>query len=161
MKFVLILLAVMPAPAAAQSRNFTIDLQPVGGTLTMTWRVADRAYMGLGLGGGTDEFGHTLRPTGAELFHDLEQILHLDFVGRYKPTARIDVDAGGRLGFGGVRECRASDCLPGGYAGVFAGVFMGSRRWKLGTRILAATVYETPNRDNVLHWEILNVRYSR
>lgn len=160
MRFALILF-LTAASAGAQVRNFTIDAHPIGAELAMGWRAAPATYIGLGLGIFPNTLSNTVRPSDRQDFHDFEQLLFLDLFGRRKPSARVDVDVGVRTGIGGVRACQASDCLPGGYIGAFAAVFIGSARWKLGTRFIGARVWEARYRDDILHWEIISLRYSR
>ena len=161
MKRLLCVLGLVALPCSAQVRTFAIDVRPIGGLISLGWRAAPQKYIGIGLGAGTDEFGYTLRPRDDQDFHDLEQLLYLDLFFRYKPQARFDIDVGLRGGVGEVRACSASDCLPGVFAGGYVGVFAGSARWKLGTRIVAARVIEASYRDNVVHWELISLRYSR
>ena len=162
MKRSLLLLTLVALPCSAQVRTFSIDAHPIGGMISLGWRAATTTYIGLGIGGGTDEFGYTLRPRDKEAYRDFGQYLHLDLFVRHKPRTRLDFDVGLRGGIGEVRECRSSDCLPGAFAGVYAGVFAGSARWKLGTRLIAARVVQSSDqRDNVVHWEVLTLRYTR
>jgi hypothetical protein len=127
----------------------------------MGWRAAPATYVGLGIGIGPNTLSHTARPTDERYYHDFEQLLHLDLFARKKPSRRVDIDVGARAGIGEVRACSASDCLPGGYLGAFAAVFVGSVRWKLGTRLIGARVWEARYRDDVIHWEVVSLRYSR
>jgi hypothetical protein len=162
MKRSLLLLALVALPCSAQVRTFSIDARPIGATITLGWRAAAQTYIGLGLGGGTDELGITLRPRDKEFYRDFGDYLHLDLFVRHKPRSRFDFDFGLRGGIGEVRDCRSSDCLPGVFAGAYAGVFAGSARWKLGTRLIAARVVQSSDeRDNVVHWEVITLRYTR
>jgi hypothetical protein len=162
MKTALLLISLIALPCSAQVRTFSIDARPVGGMLSLGWRAQPGTYIGLGIGGGTDELGKTLRPRNEQAYHDFEQFLHLDLFLRLKQRASLDIDIGLRGGLGGVRECTASDCLPGAFAGVYAGVFVGSARWKVGTRVIAARVVESSSlRDNVVHWDLITLRWTR
>src|SRR6185503_2482872 len=151
MKRSLLLLTLVSLPCSAQARTFAVDARPVGAMISLGWRAQERTYIGVGLGAGTDEFGHTLRPRDDQDYHDLEQLLNLDLFVRYKPRSRFDLDVGLRGGIGEVRNCSASDCLPGVFAGAYVGAFVGSARWKLGTRLVVARVVEASYRDNVVH----------
>jgi hypothetical protein len=161
MKRLLLLLALAATPCLAQVRTFSIDGRPLGGMISLGWRANPGTYIGLGLGGGSDELGVTVRPRNSEDYRDFGQYLHLDLFVRHKPSARLDLDVGLRGGIGEIRECRASDCLPGVFAGAYAGVFFGSAHWKLGTRIIGARVTEPAFGDNVIHWEVITLRWTR
>jgi hypothetical protein len=161
MKKALLIVALVAQPCAAQARTFSVDARPVGGVISLGWRAAPMTYIGLGVGIGTDELGYTLRPRDDDAYHDFEQYLHLDLFVRRKPRSSVDLEAGLRAGVGEVRECRASDCLPGLFGGAYVGVFVGSARWKLGTKLVAAHVAEASYRDDVVHWEVISLRYSR
>jgi hypothetical protein len=161
MKTALLLLALVALPCSGQVRTFSVDARPVGGMISLGWRAEPGTYIGLGLGGGSDELGHTFRPRDEQTYRDFGQYLHLDLFVRHKPRSRYDLEAGLRGGIGEVRECRASDCLPGVFAGAYVGIFAGSARWKLGTRFIAARVVQPSYRDNVLHWELITLRYTR
>ena len=132
----------------------------MGGMISLGWRAVPGTYIGLGLGAGTDELGQTLRPRDKQLYHDFEQYLHLDLFLRHKPRPRFDFDLGLRGGFGEVRNCDGCD-LPAAFAGVYGSVFVGSARWKLGTGLIAARVVDGSSRDNVVHWEVITLRYTR
>lgn len=161
MKSSLVFLALFALDAEAQTRNLAIDVHPVGGAVSMAWRTAPNTYAGIGLGIGTNNLSETLRPRDRQTFHDFEQLAFVDVLLRRKLKRHIDLDGGLRTGIGEVRACSASDCLPGGYAGVFVAGFVGSARWKIGTRLLAARVWEARYRDDVLHWDVISLRYSR
>jgi hypothetical protein len=162
MKRSLLLLTLVALPCSAQVRTFSVDARPVGGMISLGWRASPGTYIGLGLGAGSDELGYTLRPTDEAEYHDFEQYLHLDLFLRRKPTPRWDIDVGLRGGVGEVRECRASDCLPGAFAGAYVGVFFGSARWKLGTSLIGArVVMSSSDRDNVVHWQVITLRWTR
>ncbi len=163
--FLLMGLLLAPAQMPAQGTELTLDFRPFSGVLSVAWKTGDAWYAGAGLGAGVDELNRTLAPNpNDEGFHSFEQWLHASAFARYKPTRRIDVDVGLRIGFGAVRSCSASDCWPDSYKGAYIGAFWGGKRWKVGPRLLVANVNETDTEadksDNVVYLEILTGRFS-
>ena len=159
------LLFLVPVMANAQTaaREFTVDLRPFSATLSLAWRAAPATYLGIGLGGGIDEFDRTLSPDPESRdFTTLEQLLHVNAFVRQKPSAKLDLDLGARAGIGGVRRCYVSDCWPGLYFGICASAMWGGRHFKLGPSLFWVRVREIDggNTDGVLHLEILTGRWS-
>ena len=151
---------LLPAAAAAQgAREFTFDFRPFAGMVAYAWRTAPGTYIGIGLGGGIDELDKTLSPDSeSEAFHKFEQLAHASMFVRRKAGTHWDLDLGARLGIGDVRECLASDCWPGWFAGAYASAFFGGSRWKVGPRLVWARVNDSDQSDNVLYLEILTGR---
>src|SRR5687767_14213162 len=150
------------ASAQTSARELHLDFRPFARQLGLAWRVAQQWSAGIAVGGGIDELDRTLQPdTDSDEYHPLEQLANLNSFVRYKPSSRVDVDGGLRLGIGDVRNCFASDCWPGWLAGAYVGVSWGGKRWKVGPRLLFATVHETGDRkDDVVYVEILTGRFS-
>lgn len=156
----LVALILVTVPASAQrSSEFTLDLRPFGGSVGVAVRIAPGVYLGASAGGGIDALDRTLAPDPADqAYHGFEQLAHVSAFLRQKPTARIDVDLGIRLGIGGVRSCDVSDCWPGAFAGLHAGVFWGTDRFKIGPRILGGLARQRGQSDPVLYAELITVR---
>jgi hypothetical protein len=154
------LLLTIPVPCRAQGTELALDFRPFSGVLSIAWPTGSLVSAGLAIGGGIDELDRTLQPdTDAEEFSPLLQLVHAGVFAR-KSSRRVDIDLGLRAGVGSVRECFSSDCWPGLYTGVYANVFWGSERVKVGPRLLWAVVRESGHSDAVLHLEILTGRIT-
>jgi len=154
--------ACLARPVAAQkSSEWALDVRPFGAMLSLGIGVRDGVLIGAAIGGGIDVLDRTLAPDPAEeAYHSFEQLAHLNVFLRQKPTRSLDLDLGLRVGVGGVRECAASDCWPGAFAGLYASAFWGTNRIKLGPRVLWALARDHGTSDPVLYAELLSVRFT-
>jgi hypothetical protein len=149
-------------PLTAQtSPEWSLDVRPFGAILSLAAGVRDGVLIGAAIGGGIDVLDRTLAPDPAEaVYHSFEQLVHLNVFLRQKPTQSLDLDLGLRVGVGGVRECLATDCWPGAFAGLYGSVFWGTSRIKLGPRVLWALARERGTSDPVLYAELLSIRFT-
>jgi hypothetical protein len=147
-------------PASAQRASvFEMEIRPFGGAFSFAQRVGQGIYLGVAVGGGIDWLDRTLAPDPAEeAYHAFEQLAHVSAFMRQKPSSRIDFDLGIRVGIGGVRECTASDCWPGAFAGLYGAAFWGTDRFKVGPRVLWALARDGDQSDPVLYAELITVR---
>jgi hypothetical protein len=152
----------MARPAAAQGRSeWALDLRPFGATLGLGVAIREGLLIGVAAGGGIDFLDRTLAPDPAEeRYHAFEQLVHLNVFMRQKPARTVDLDLGLRVGVGGVRECLASDCWPGAFAGLYASAFWGTSRVKVGPRVLWALARDDGTSDPVLYTELLSLRLT-
>jgi len=149
-------------PVAAQrSSELAIDLRPFGGSVSYAQALNPGLFLGLALGAGMDRLDRTIAPDPAtEEFHAFEQLAYVSAFMRQKPSGRFDLDLGLRLGVGGVRECGASDCWPGSFVGLYGSAFWGSRRLKVGPRVMWAMARENGRSDAIFYAELLTVRIA-
>lgn len=130
-----------PRLAAAQTRQFTVDVRPVDVALGYAWRVAPRRLFGFEVGAGVPQLERTLTPRGPR-FHDLEELFHLGAFVRLVPDDRVAVDVGLRASLAGVALCDASDCWPGVFGSGYVSAFYGRRRFKVGALVQAGRIGE-------------------
>jgi hypothetical protein len=130
-----------PRAAAAQTRQFTVDVRPVDVALGYAWRVAPARLFGFEVGLGAPQLEKTLTPRGPG-FHDLEELFHLGAFVRFVPDERVAVDVGLRASLADVAVCDASDCLPGIYGAGYVSAFYGRRRLKVGALVQAGRIGE-------------------
>jgi hypothetical protein len=156
-----LLLLTLPVVCHAQGTELALDFRPFSGVLSIAWPTGSSFSAGLALGGGIDELDRTLHPdTDSQTFTTLLQLAHVGAFVRKSVSSHIDADLGLRAGIGSVRECGSSDCWPGLYTGMYANLFWGSERVKVGPRLLWAVVRESGHSDSVLYLEILTGRIS-
>lgn len=121
--------------AGAQTRQVSLEMTPFHGTIGYG-RVKARTVTGFELGFGFPEFDRTLEPSD----HDLLDFFHLGAFVRSRPTKSVLFD--GRIQLGGGELDGCSGCFPGLMLAVSGGVFVGSKRVKVGPRISAGWITE-------------------
>jgi hypothetical protein len=150
-----ILGAAAPTWAAAQSNEIDLDVIPVTATVTYAWQHAPGRYWGVFAGAGWDEFGYTLTPDkDSPTYHELEQILFVGALRRWR-SAKWDVDVAVRAGLGDLRE---TGDLPSPFVALTGSALWGGRRFKIGPRLIVASVSDTGNSDVAVHLDVITGR---
>jgi hypothetical protein len=135
-----ILIGVLAAlPVQAQRPQFSLEANPFHGTVGIGWTTASGNVVGVDAGFGFAQLDHTLVPSD----EDLEDFLHLGVFMRSPASNPFLFDARIQIGLAELRGC--SGCLPGFMAATSGGVFWGSRRVKVGTRVLAGAQKDSKN----------------
>lgn len=135
-----------PAVGVAQSRELTVEARLLGGAVGYARSVAERTLLGVELGAGLPKLDLTVHPgsDSAPGNVEFEEYLHLAVFFRLRPSPRTDVDAGVRAGVADLYECTASDCWPASSVGAYVQPMWGGGRFKVGARVVAALVGESP-----------------
>ena len=142
---VFLTLATAAAELTAQSRELSLEANPVAGTLGYGWAKPSGMTVGLTFGFGFPQLDRTLAPDG-ESFLD---ITHVGAFVRGHPARSITLDGRVQVGLAELRGC--SGCMPGFFTGVSGGVFWGGRNVKIGPRIAAGAIREGRQTDLVVN----------
>lgn len=137
---------VATGPAAAQGHEITLEASILGGAAGYARSVTEQALIGLQLGAGLPQVDLTLHPgseTGTGSV-DLEEYLYLAAFVRLELNGRTDLDLGIRGGVADLYECTNNDCWPASFVGAYLQPMWGGARWKVGARLVAVLVGESP-----------------
>lgn len=140
-----------------RNHEVTIDVQPIAGSIAYAAPVAGGVRWLVEGGFGFPQIDRTIEPDSA----DMLEIVYLATGARFRPTAYTDVDVGIRASIADLRECDASDCLPGVFGGGYASAFVGIERVKVGARIMGGLYGETgTGPTKVIHVTPLILRFA-
>jgi hypothetical protein len=127
---VLALLCVGAGEAGAQTRQLSLEANPIHGTLGYGRVRSPTLVAGVQIGFGFPQLDRTLVPDRDDDFLD---IAHIGLFVRTQPSRRVALDGRVQLGIAEYTGC--SGCFPGVFAGISGGAFFGGRNIKIGPRI--------------------------
>lgn len=134
----LALLALLPASARAQ-RQLSLEANPFHGTIGYGWTTSPGWLLGVEVGIGFPQIDLTLAPAGGSFL----DFAHIGLFARSRPAGPLAFDGRFQLGLAELDGC--SGCVPGAFAALSGGAFIGGRNVKVGPRLTAGFIKD--NRD--------------